>query len=168
MYYTIQNDALLTADKESSLTRFYDNVLPLPNDYEVGKYIVQDGELVLNPDYDDEQAALREADFKSKFFEIPNFGWFRKTPKGYSSAVESLNTAFNAVGIMGSLPANMLIFYTAPDFTKPEECTEEWLIEHQTFNEEMTAQQFGQFYVGFMTAWNEQEHEKETENELSE
>lgn len=104
----------------------------------------------------------REAEFKNKFFEIPNFGWFRKQPKGYSSAVESLNTAFNAVTILQKLPANMLIFYQEPDFTKPEECTEEWLIEHQIFNPEMSVQEFDTFYMAFMTAWNTQEHENAT------
>jgi hypothetical protein len=128
------------------------------------KIIVVDGEIVLNPDYDQEEADAREAAFKADFFLIPNFGWFRKQPKGYSSAVESLNTAFNAVTIMQKLPAGMLIFYQEPDFTKPEECTEEWLIEHQTYSEEMTAQEFGAFYVGFMTAWNNQEHVNEEEN----
>ena len=116
----------------------------------------------------EEVAEIRETDFKDKFFEIPAFGWFRKEPKGYSSAVESLNTAFNAVTIIGSLPANTLIFYQEPDFTKPEECTEEWLVEHQTFNEAMTAQEFGAFYVAFMTAWNNQEHVNEVEDDLSE
>lgn len=56
MYYTIQNDGLLTADNKQTLTRFYDNVLPLPEDYEVGKYVVEDGELVRNPNYEEEQA----------------------------------------------------------------------------------------------------------------
>jgi hypothetical protein len=114
---------------------------------------------------DDEKAQERQAEFESDFFEIANFGWFRKKPKGYSSAVESLNTAFNAVTIMQKLPAGMLIFYQAPDFYDPSQCTEEWLIEHQTVNEEMTAQEFGVFYVGFMTAWNNQEHVNEVENE---
>ena len=114
----------------------------------------------------EEIADIREADFKEKFFEIPTYGWFRKQPKGYSSAVESLNTAFNVVSIMQSLPAGTLIFYQAPDFTNPEECTEEWLIEHQTTNKQMTAQEFGAFYIAFMTAWNSQEHVSEEENEL--
>lgn len=39
-YYTIQDNNLLIADKEESLTRFYDNVLSLPEDYEEGKYII--------------------------------------------------------------------------------------------------------------------------------
>lgn len=165
-YYTIQNNNIFIAETKQSLTRFYDNVLLLPDDYEEGKYVIVEGELILNPNWEEEQAELREAGFRSKFFEIPNFGWFRKVPKGYSSAVESLNTAFNAVTIMQSLPAGTLIFYQAPDFTKPEECTEEWLIEHQTTNEQMTAQEFGAFYIAFMTAWNNQEHVSEEENDL--
>lgn len=55
-YYTIQNNGLLIADNEQALTRFYDNVLPLPEDYEEGKYIVEDGELVLNPNWEEEKA----------------------------------------------------------------------------------------------------------------
>lgn len=120
--------------------------------------------LIPNPNYEEEQAERREEEFKADFFNIENYGWYRKQPKGYQSAVESLNTAFNAVTIMQKLPAKMLIFYQAPDFTKPEECTEEWLIEHQIFSEEMTAQEFGLFYVQFMTSWNNQEHVNEEEN----
>lgn len=56
MYYTIQNNGLLTAANKQTLTRFYDNVLPLPDDYEVGKYIVENGELVRNLNYEEEQA----------------------------------------------------------------------------------------------------------------
>lgn len=55
-YYTIQNNGLLIADNREALTRFYSNVLPLPEDYEEGKYIVVDGELVLNPNWEEEQA----------------------------------------------------------------------------------------------------------------
>jgi hypothetical protein len=114
---------------------------------------------------EEEKTAEREADFKTQFFEVPNFGWYRKVPKGYGSAVESMNVAFNAVSLLQKLPANMLIFYEEPDFTDPEQCTEEWLVEHQIFNEEMTVQQFGQLYMVFMTAWNTEMHEKMSESE---
>lgn len=117
------------------------------------KYYVENGELKSVPDSD-----IREADFKAKFFEIPSYGWFRKVPKGYQSAVECLNLAYNNVTMAGSLPANTLIFYQQPDFTKPEECTEEWLIAHQTKNAEMTAQEFAALYTGFSVAWNNTEH----------
>ena len=55
MFYTIQNNSLLTAENEQALTRFYNNVLPLPDDYEIGKYIVVDGELIRNPDWEEEK-----------------------------------------------------------------------------------------------------------------
>ncbi len=54
-YYTIQGNNLLTAENRQSLERYYDNVLELPEDYEKGKYIVVGGELVLNPDWEEEQ-----------------------------------------------------------------------------------------------------------------
>ena len=40
--------------------------------------------------------AQRKAEFEDKFFEVPNYGWYRKKPKGYQSAIESLSIAFNA------------------------------------------------------------------------
>ena len=55
-------------------------------------------------------------------------------------------------------PANTLIFYTAPDFTKEEECTEEWLVAHQFRNEEMTSEQFLLLYSTFSQAWNATDH----------
>jgi len=54
-YYTIQNNGILTAETRQALERFYDNVLELPEDYEQGKYIVVDGELVLNPNWEEEK-----------------------------------------------------------------------------------------------------------------
>lgn len=57
MFYTIQNGSILIADKKESLTRFYDCVNELPSDYEQEKYIVVDGELVLNPNFEEEKQA---------------------------------------------------------------------------------------------------------------
>ena len=54
-YYTIQNNSILIAENRQALERFYDNVLELPIDYEEGKYIIEEGELVLNPDYEKEE-----------------------------------------------------------------------------------------------------------------
>ena len=54
-YYTIQNNQILIAENKSALTRFYDNVSPLPDDYEVGKYIIRDIETKIEvPDCDEE------------------------------------------------------------------------------------------------------------------
>ncbi len=136
-------------------------------------------DFIPNDNYEEEQTAARQATFESQFFQIAPMtaevadtkdpektvtvtifpgGWYRKVPKGYSSAVESLNTAFINVLSLNKLPAGTLIFYTAPDFTKPEECTEEWLVAHQFRNIEMTKEQFIQFHSVFTTAWNATEH----------
>lgn len=146
-------------------------------------------DFVLNTDYEQEQAQARKTTFENQFFEVPAItkditvvdeegnptaekqtitlftgGWYRKTPKGYASALESLNTAYNnymAIALINpeaKFPANTLIFYTAPDFTKEEECTEEWLIAHQFRNEEMTREQFLLLYSTFSQAWNATEH----------
>ena len=111
------------------------------------------------PEYQQEQADKREADFKSKFFNIEGFGWYRKQPKGYQSAVESMNVLFNIANVSDGIQAGLIIFYQQPDFTKPEECTEEWLVEHQIIQPAMTKQAFMALYVAFMTAWNTEEHE---------
>lgn len=100
----------------------------------------------------------RKAGFLKQFFKVSNIGYYRKTPKGYQSAIESINTAFNLCNKIGGLPADTLIFYEEPDFSKEEECTEEWLVEHQIKLPAMTAQQFDDLYVTFVTSWNEEEH----------
>ena len=60
MYYTIQDNNLLIAQTEEALTQFYENVSPLPEDYEKDKYVVIDGELVLDPEYEIKQEAKRQ------------------------------------------------------------------------------------------------------------
>lgn len=122
------------------------------------KVIVQDGELVLNPNYEDEQTAKREANFKTQFFEVKNYGWYRRIPKGYGSAVESMNVLFNIASVSQGIQAGLIIFYETPDFSDPEQCTEEWLVQHQIVMPAMTLQEFMQLYIAFMTAWNTQEH----------
>lgn len=127
----------------------------------IEKYVYKDGEIVINENYELELAEVRENLFKKDFFNIEGYGWYRKIPKGYTSAVESINTAFNIVTVVGILPKGSLIFYTKPDFTDEKQCTEEWLIENQIKSDVMTATEFGKFYAAFVTAWNTQEHLEE-------
>lgn len=131
------------------------------------KWDIIDGEftdITGTSEYREGKIKSREADFKSNFFLVKDFGWYRKQPKGYQSAVESINSAYNSftemqkLGLTENFPANTLIFYQQPDFSKPEECTEDWLVAHQIFNQEMTPEQFGQFYISFIQAWNTMEH----------
>ena len=54
-YYTIQNNTILIAENKQALERFYDNVLLLPENYEAGKYVVENNGLVLNPNFEEEK-----------------------------------------------------------------------------------------------------------------
>ena len=101
---------------------------------------------------------VRKTQFCKNFFEIPDYGWYRKQPKGYSSAIESINTAFNAVSLLKYLPEDYLIFYTAPNFNDEYQCKDTWLIANQVKNQQMNVEEFGIFYKKFVEAWNDQEH----------
>ena len=59
MYYVIQNNVLLKAENKEAL-EMYDNVQVLPSDYVEGKYLVFEGELILNPNYKAEQEAKEQ------------------------------------------------------------------------------------------------------------
>lgn len=131
------------------------------------EYVLSGEEYVLkDSEWEEEQAQLREENFKSQFFEIQGYNWYRKQPKGYTSALESLNVAYNMItsGAIQELPSGTFIFYPQPDFTKPEQCTEEWLIANQILSEAMNAQQFIQFYAQFVVAWNTEMHENLNES----
>lgn len=162
MFYIQQNEKIVLVDE--NLERLQNTIAIMPQ-YEGLEILETEREIIeLNNEFvfaDEAEAELAEArkqEFLKQFFKIDGFGYFRKQPKGYGSAVESLNTAFNIVTVLGNLPANTLTFYAEPDFTIAEQCTEEWLVENAIKNEEMTPSEFGTFYAQFMMAWNSQEH----------
>lgn len=108
---------------------------------------------------DDESEAAwaekRQEDFYKNFL-ATSLGNYRLKPKGYANAQQSIDTVNNIVMAMGGLNstiAQMVIFYDTPDFTKEEECTEEWLIQHQHHPEPMTLQEWAQFYIQFTTLY---------------
>lgn len=100
----------------------------------------------------------RKTTFLQTFFKVEGYGYYRRVPKGYQSAVESINTAYNMCKENKGLPAGVLIFYEEPDFTKAEQCTEEWLTQHQIVLPAMNEANFIQLYNLFITTWNTQEH----------
>lgn len=110
-----------------------------------------------------ETTADRKARFLNDFFKVSlgelGTGYYRKKPKGYQSAIESINTAQIICSKRNGLPAGILIFYKQPNFNKPEQCTEEWLEAHQIVLPALTVEQFDELYITFITAWNKKEHE---------
>lgn len=127
-------------------------------------YIYNNGEIIPNPDYDEIKADERKAEFESKFIQTL-WGWYRKQPKGYANAPQSIDIIFNIVNASGGFTqqvADMMLFYQQPDYDKPDECTEEWLIEHQYKHEPCSTQEFMQFYIAFQTAWANDQYKGET------
>lgn len=100
----------------------------------------------------------RKYAFLQDFFKVEGYGYYRRTPKGYQSAVESINTADRVCTKNNGLPAGVLIFYQEPDFDIASQCTEEWLEKHQIILPELTVEQFDELYNLFITTWNAQEH----------
>lgn len=162
MFYIQQNEKIVLFDTEKerliNTMAFMPQYADLPILETEREIIELNNEFVFKDEVELELAEARKEEFLKQFFKIDGYGYFRKQPKGYGSAVESLNTAFNIVTVLGNLPANTLTFYAEPDFTIAEQCTEEWLVENATKNDEMTPSEFGTFYAQFMMAWNTQEH----------
>lgn len=121
---------------------------------------------IINSNYEDEQKEIRKAQFLSKFFKVPldksivskGYAYYRKEPKGYSSAIESMSFAERMCSKLGGLPEGTLKFYKEPNFTKPEQCTEEWLVENQIALPALSVEDFDTLFIAFGQAWNTQEH----------
>jgi hypothetical protein len=116
MYYTIQNNNLIIAETEQALTRFYDNVLPLPSDYEKGKYIIEDSELILNPNWEEEKAREREASFNKAFFNT-SLGYVRRNvTMADGSHKDFLSDLLPAISmsVQSGIPVNILTYDKPP------------------------------------------------------
>lgn len=109
---------------------------------------------------EEEETQQRQANFESQFL-LTSQGNYRLQPKGYANAQQSIDTVNNIVMAMNGLTeqiAQMIIFYETPDFSKPEECTEEWLIQHQHHPQPMTVQEWVQFYIEFTTLYAQKQY----------
>lgn len=121
-------------------------------------YTIVDYQLITIEEADNVEANKRKEIFLKDFFKVNGYGYYRRVPKGYQSAVESMNVLFNIANLTKGLQAGLIIFYEEPNFTDETQCTEEWLIAHQIIMPAMTLEEFMQLYVAFMTAWNTTEH----------
>lgn len=126
----------------------------------IDHYIWDGSDVVLNPNYDEEQSEKRRENFYKEFMATSK-GNYRLQPKGYANAQQSIDTIHNIVMASGGLNeqiANMVIFYETPDFDIPEQCTEEWLVQHQIHPEPMTLQEWVPFYIEFCTLYAQSQY----------
>lgn len=166
-YYTIQNNSLLMADTRQALERFYDNVSELPEDYEEGKYIVVDDDLVLNPNFEEEQAKEREEQFNNDFFNT-SLGYVRrKVSMATGETKDFLSDLLPTIsmGVQMGQPVT-IITYNKPDFT--QEITD-WTVfqNEQTVTAEFVQECFMQLSNDFKPVNNEVTDENTTDTEQS-
>lgn len=119
--------------------------------------------------FEDDEAlvSIRQKEFYNIFLATSK-GNYRLQPRGYSNAqqsVDTINGIVNAVGGLTQKIAQMVIFYPTPDFTKEEECSEEWLISHQYNAEPMTKEEWADFYIEFSSLYAMNQYKKANESE---
>lgn len=131
------------------------------------KFVYQDGEIVENPNYEEEQAEKRKQAFYTHFIKT-SLGNYRLQPKGYANAQQAMdvtNTMATALGGLTEQLVPLVIFYETPDFSKAEECTEEWLVAHQKNPSVMTLEEWQKFYFEFCQLYAMQQYKSEVVDE---
>ena len=130
-------------------------------DFQKGKLIFDENDnLVENPKYDEELVEIRKQEFYKNFI-ATSLGNYRLQPKGYANAQQAMdvtNTMATALGGLTEQLTSLVIFYETPDFTKEEECTEEWLVAHQVKPDVMTLEEWQKFYLEFCQLYAMQQY----------
>lgn len=146
------NEDIIDIEVDKAL---YDDFCENPNKY------LWDGEnVVLNENYETELAQEREQTFYTHFIKT-SLGNYRLEPKGYANAQQAMdvtNTMATALGGLTEQLVPLVIFYETPDFTKAEECTEEWLVAHQKNPDVMTLEEWQKFYFEFCQLYAMQQY----------
>ena len=140
----------------------YDTIEETDKDY------IFDGEeyVLLDEIYLQKKTKEREKEFYTHFIKT-SLGNYRLEPKGYANAQQSMdvtNTMATTLGGLTEQLTNLVIFYETPDFTKAEECTEEWLVAHQKNPSVMTLEEWQKFYFEFCQLYAMQQYKTTTVN----
>lgn len=149
MYLSYQNGKIVgyTEEPQDLVLYTLDKIEETTDEY------VLDGEQYVKADeeYYTKKTVEREKEFYTHF--IKTFlGNYRLEPKGYANAQQAMdvtNTMATALGGLTEQLVPLVIFYETPDFSKAEECTEEWLVAHQKNPSVMTLEEWQKFYFEF-------------------
>ena len=120
MYYIEKNNKIVLFDEDRQ--RLENTLLFTPQyegiaiqETEEG-YTIVDFQLMTIEEADNVEANKRKEIFLKDFFKVNGYGYYRRVPKGYQSAVESMNVLFNIANLTKGLQAGLIIFYEEPDF----------------------------------------------------
>ena len=118
--------------------------------------------------YTEEDYAIQRKEAFASQFLATSLGNFRLQPKGYANAQQAMdviNTMATALGGLTEQLTNLVIFYPTPDFTKAEQCTEEWLVANQIKPDVMTLADWQKFYLEFCQLYAMQQYKSEVVDE---
>lgn len=104
------------------------------------KYIYSDGAIIVNPNYEQQQAELRRAQFYGDFFST-SLGYIRRKPilaNGTEDDFLNNDLPLLAIGLMTGANPVLPIAYQLPDFT--HELTQEYMESLQIKNQPITQQ----------------------------
>lgn len=104
------------------------------------KYIYYNGEIVVNPEYDNIMAEKRRTEFLKDFF-LTSLGWIRRKPTladGTEDDFLNNDLPLLAIGLMTGSNPILPIAYQTPDFT--QEFTKEYMESLQIKNQPITQQ----------------------------
>lgn len=107
---------------------------------DIEHYIYEDGEIIINTNYEDEQAQIREQEFYKGFFNT-SLGWIRRKPTladGSQDDFINNDLPLLAIALISGGSPTLPIAYELPDFTK--ELTTEYMESLQIKNQPITAQ----------------------------
>lgn len=156
-----KNHIILARDTKEDLLQasqfmVYDTIEETDKDY-----VLYNGEYVpLNETYLQKITKERQEQFYTQFIQT-SLGNYRLEPKGYANAQQAMdvtNTMATALGGLTEQLVPLVIFYETPDFTKAEECTEEWLVAHQKNPSVMTLEEWQKFYFEFCQLYAMQQY----------
>lgn len=156
-----KNHIILARDTKEDLLQalqfmVYDTIEETDKDY-----VLYNGEYVpLNETYLQKITKERQEQFYTQFIQT-SLGNYRLQPKGYANAQQAMdvtNTMATALGGLTEQLVPLVIFYETPDFSKAEECTEEWLVAHQKNPSVMTLEQWQKFYFEFCQLYAMQQY----------
>nr|DAQ50957.1 MAG TPA: hypothetical protein [Caudoviricetes sp.] len=168
-YYIQQNDKIILFDTNKERLV---NTLAFISEYsednilETSKNIIEKNKIFYIED-DEALVSIRQQEFYTHFIKT-SLGNYRLQPKGYANAQQAMdvtNTMVTALGGLTEQLTNLVIFYETPDFTKEEECTEEWLVAHQIKPNVMTLAEWQKFYLEFCQLYAMQQYKSEVVNE---
>ena len=164
MYAIIKNEKIINPSSWELTAEYkqidfdYDTFVSKPENY----YIYKNNKVTINPNFYEEQKLKRQTDFEKQFL-LTSKGYYRLQPEGFANAQQSIDTINNTVDKLGFLPkkyADEVIFYATPDFSKAEECTEEWLVKHQIHLEPMSKEEWDEFYLEFVWLYGKKNYKK--------